>query len=75
MVRSDLMNCIDLALRLNRKLPHRPFGGIQMVFIGDLFQLPPLLSGNYKKEILSLYNGNIFWTLWFLIILNINLRN
>jgi ATP-dependent exoDNAse (exonuclease V) alpha subunit len=44
MVRADLMDCIDAALRfiLNNK---KPFGGIQMIFIGDLYQLPPVVVG------------------------------
>src|SRR5690606_16301715 len=43
MVRADLMNGIDVALRKNRNRLDEPFGGIQMVFIGDLFQLPPVV--------------------------------
>lgn len=42
MVRADLMDGIDLSLKLNRN-NNLPFGGVQMVFIGDLFQLPPIV--------------------------------
>lgn len=42
MVRADLLDCVDKFLRLNGPMPALPFGGIQMVFIGDLFQLPPV---------------------------------
>ncbi len=42
MVRCDLLDSIDLVLRHVRKNWHQPFGGVQMVFIGDLFQLPPV---------------------------------
>ncbi len=42
MVRADLLDCVDKFLRLNGPAGHVSFGGIQMVFIGDLFQLPPV---------------------------------
>lgn len=42
MVRADLLDCVDKFLRLNGPAGHLSFGGIQMVFIGDLFQLPPV---------------------------------
>ncbi len=42
MVRADLLDCVDKFLRTNGATSHLPFGGIQMVFIGDLYQLPPV---------------------------------
>jgi hypothetical protein len=42
MVRADLLDCVDKFLRLNGPQKNLPFGGIQMVFIGDLYQLPPV---------------------------------
>ena len=44
MVRADLFDCIDRFLRLNGKNPAEPFGGVQIVVIGDLFQLPPVVG-------------------------------
>ncbi len=44
MVRADLLDCVDKALRLNRDRMDDPFGGVQMIFIGDLFQLPPVVT-------------------------------
>ncbi|MGE0637497.1 MAG: ATP-dependent RecD-like DNA helicase [Bacteroidia bacterium] len=61
MVRCDLMNGIDIALRKNRNKIDLPFGGIQMVFIGDLFQLPPVLMSTDRQEILSKYKSQYFF--------------
>lgn len=44
MVRADLLDCVDKALRMNRNKMDTPFGGVQMVFIGDLYQLPPVVT-------------------------------
>lgn len=51
MVRADLLDCVDVFLGTIRE-NHLPFGGAQMVFIGDLYQLPPVVKGE-EKEILS----------------------
>ena len=48
MVRADLMDAIDRSLRLHRK-SEEPFGGVQMVFFGDLYQLPPIVVGDELK--------------------------
>ena len=44
MVRADLMDCVDIFLRLYGPDYDRPFGGVQMIFFGDLFQLPPVVG-------------------------------
>ncbi len=49
MVRADLMDCVDLALQKARG-SRLPFGGIQMIFIGDLYQLPPVVSSPEERE-------------------------
>ncbi len=41
MVRCDLMDSIDRSLRKNRG-SQQPFGGVQLLMVGDLFQLPPV---------------------------------
>jgi len=61
MVRSDLMAGIDIALRKNRNRLNEPFGGVQMVFIGDLFQLPPVLKKIDEDYILKTYGGQYFF--------------
>jgi hypothetical protein len=45
MVRADVMDGIDQSLRLNRR-SKQPFGGVQMIFFGDLFQLPPIVRND-----------------------------
>ncbi len=43
MVRSDLMDSVDKFLRKNRS-NSTPFGGVQLLLVGDLFQLPPVVT-------------------------------
>ena len=43
MVRADVMAGIDTALRLHRDNVQTPFGGVQVILCGDLFQLPPIV--------------------------------
>ncbi len=52
MVRADLLDCVEKFLRLNGPSRKKWFGGIQMVFIGDLYQLPPVVT-TAEKEIFS----------------------
>lgn len=60
MVRADMLDAIDLILRHFRKRLYEPFGGVQVVYIGDLFQLPPVV-GNDEWEILSRYYASPFF--------------
>jgi DNA replication protein DnaC len=43
MVRADLIDGIDYSLRINGGNPNIPFGGKQVVFVGDIFQLEPVI--------------------------------
>lgn len=52
MVRADLLDHIDYFLRLNLG-SMRPFGGLQLVFFGDLFQLPPVVSSAAERQYFS----------------------
>jgi ATP-dependent DNA helicase PIF1 len=61
MVRADLLDCVDRFLRLNGPVNDRPFGGIQMAFIGDLYQLPPVVTGSEKEVFESLYETPYFY--------------
>ena len=60
MVRCDLLDSMDLVLRHVRKNYSAPFGGVQVVFIGDLFQLPPVAPEN-DWEILRNYYGSPYF--------------
>jgi len=51
MVRADLLDCIDAFLRKNRDRPDLPFGGVQMIFFGDLFQLPPVVANQIEANL------------------------
>ena len=43
MLRADVLDMMDFALRSVRRNQHK-FGGVQMLFIGDLYQLPPVVK-------------------------------
>ena len=62
MVRADLLDAIDTVLRHVRRQPLMPFGGVQMLYIGDLFQLPPVVR-NEEWEILKEYYESPFFFL------------
>jgi energy-coupling factor transporter ATP-binding protein EcfA2 len=53
MVRADLLDAIDAALRRYRRRKE-PFGGVQLLMIGDLQQLPPVVT-DVDKELLTTY--------------------
>jgi ATP-dependent DNA helicase PIF1 len=53
MVRADLMDCIEIALRRYGRQKNRPFGGVQLVLIGDLLQLPPVARNETKQVMLE----------------------
>lgn len=62
MVRADLMDGIDYSLRLNRGNMDIPFGGVQMVFFGDLFQLPPVVKESEEQKFIDkTYGGPYFF--------------
>ena len=60
MVRADLLDCIDKFLRLNTG-KRKPFGGVQMIFIGDLYQLPPVVTGGEKEFFNTHYKSPYFF--------------
>jgi ATP-dependent DNA helicase PIF1 len=44
MLRADVLEAIDYSLRKNGGVPNLPFGGKQILFVGDAFQLPPVVE-------------------------------
>ncbi len=61
MVRADLLDCIDVFLRAALG-DTRPFGGRQMVFIGDLYQLQPVVASEEKEHFDSAYASPYFFS-------------
>lgn len=62
MVRADLLDCIDAFLRLHGPKKRQPFGGVQMVFIGDLYQLPPVVTSHERQAFSELYESPYFFS-------------
>ena len=61
MVRADLMDCIDKFMRLNGRDKNRAFGGAQMIFFGDLYQLPPVVRREEKQIFEGYYQSPYFF--------------
>ncbi|MGB9764455.1 MAG: AAA family ATPase [Candidatus Saccharicenans sp.] len=62
MVRADLLDCVDKVLRLNSDYPDVPFGGRQMIFIGDLYQLPPVVLKSESQVFSRHYDSPYFFS-------------
>jgi GTPase SAR1 family protein len=60
MLRADLLDAIDFMLRRVRR-SSAPFGGVQLLFIGDLLQLPPIVKNEEKSVLSRYYNGYFFF--------------
>lgn len=61
MVRSDLLDCVDQFLRINGKEREMPCGGVQMIFIGDLYQIPPVVTSREKQIFREFYDSEYFF--------------
>jgi tetratricopeptide (TPR) repeat protein len=60
MVRADIIDCIDRILRVYSGNMRLPFGGKQLLFVGDVYQLEPVVPSE-QKEILSLFYAGPFF--------------
>lgn len=60
MVRADMVDCIDRILRVYSNNMRTPFGGKQLVFVGDVFQLEPVVTSD-SKEILNKFYPNPYF--------------
>lgn len=61
MLRADLLDAIDAMLRSVRRQRYVPFGGVQMLFIGDLLQLPPVVKDNEWRYLSPFYKSAYFF--------------
>ena len=61
MVRCDMLDAIDEVLRYYRK-SKKPFGGIQLVMFGDLYQLSPVVTRDDEAELSKYYNSYYFFS-------------
>jgi len=62
MVRADIIDCIDRILRVYTGNMRQPFGGKQMLFVGDIFQLEPVVPGDQKEILKLFYNSPFFFS-------------
>lgn len=61
MVRADLLDCVDIFLRRTRR-NEEPFGGVQIVLFGDLYQLEPIVTAEEKDLVYSHYRSAYFFS-------------
>lgn len=61
MIRADMMDAIDYALRVNRGRMQEAFGGVQLIMFGDLFQLPPVIDEEMEKVYREKYANPYFF--------------
>jgi hypothetical protein len=61
MVRADMLDAVDAVLRHIRRQPLFPFGGVQLLYIGDLFQLPPVVRNDEWDVLKEYYDSPFFF--------------
>ena len=61
MLRADLLDAMDVVMRHIKRQNHRPFGGIQILFIGDLLQLPPVTKDDEWRMLRNYYPSMYFF--------------
>ncbi len=61
MVRCDLLDAIDTVLRHFRRRPYERFGGVQVLFIGDMYQLPPVVKNEEWSLLAEYYDSPYFF--------------
>ncbi len=61
MVRADMFDAIDAFMRLNGRDSNKPFGGVQMILFGDLYQLPPVVENEVGAFLKHIYKSPYFF--------------
>ncbi|MGO4878707.1 helix-turn-helix domain-containing protein [Pedobacter psychrotolerans] len=61
MLRADMLDAIDFSLRYIRRNRNIPFGGVQLLFIGDLHQLPPVVKNDEWRVMAGFYKSIYFF--------------
>ncbi len=61
MLRADMLDAIDLVLRYIRRNNQQAFGGVQVLFIGDLHQLPPVVKNDEMQLLAEFYQSAYFF--------------
>ena len=61
MVRADMLDAVDTILRHFRRQPLLPFGGVQVLYIGDLYQLPPVVTDAERQLLNAHYPSPFFF--------------
>jgi ATP-dependent DNA helicase PIF1 len=61
MVRADLLDIIDAALRRYGPNPRKSFGGVQLIMFGDLYQLPPIVKEDERPFFNDYYRSEFFF--------------
>ena len=61
MISANLMDAIDVSLRINRGRMESPFGGVQILLVGDLCQLPPVVKSDAREFFSGKYGGIYFF--------------
>jgi len=61
MLRADLLDAIDHILKSVRRKPLEAFGGVQVLFIGDLLQLPPVVKDDEWSFLKRFYSSIYFF--------------
>ncbi|WP_131536454.1 helix-turn-helix domain-containing protein [Pedobacter nototheniae] len=61
MLRADMLDAIDFSLRYIRRNRNVPFGGVQLLFIGDLHQLPPVVKNDEWRVMAHFYKSIYFF--------------
>lgn len=61
MVRADLIDFIDKILRTVTRNFRQPFGGKQMLLVGDIFQLEPVVKADARELLSRYYYANFFF--------------